>query len=73
MPKLIEMLVKLCCCCLLSTHFVRSFLNKDLLEIFPFLSNNYQKTSNMRTGTEMVNLYVHQALKIIAALSPILY
>ena len=34
---------------------VRSFQNKDLLKIFPFLSNKCQQTGNMRTGTEIVN------------------
>ena len=31
------------------------FQNKDLLEIFPFLSNNCRKTGNMRTRAEIVN------------------
>ena len=40
---------------MLCTRCVRSFQNKDLLEIFPLLSNNYRKTSITRTGTEIVN------------------
>ena len=42
-------------CHLLSSRCVCSFQNKQLLEIFPFLSNNCQKICNMRTGTEIVN------------------
>ena len=45
----------LSCCHLVSRCCVCSFQHKDLLEMFPFLSNNYRKTGNMRTGTETVN------------------
>ena len=41
------------CFHLLSAHYVRSFQNKDLLEIIPFLSNNCKKAGN--NGTEIVN------------------
>ena len=43
------------CCHQLSVHRVRSFQNKLLLEIFPFLSNNRRKMNNTRAGTEIVN------------------
>ena len=39
----------------MSARYVRSFQNKHLLEIFPFLNNNCRKKGNMRTGTEIVN------------------
>ena len=51
MLKLIEVLMKhLCCRHLLSAQ--------NLLQDFPFLSNTYQKSGNIRTGTEIVNLYI---------------
>ena len=46
-----------CFCHLLSARCVCSFQNKALLKIL-FLSNNYQKTDNMRMGTEIVNTYI---------------
>ena len=53
------MLVKqLCCCHLLSARCICSFQCNNLLEIFLFLSNNCQKTGNMRTVTEIVYLCV---------------
>ena len=53
------MLVKwLSCCHLLSACCVCSFRNKDLFEIFLFLSNNCQKTGNMTTRTEIINLCI---------------
>ena len=42
-------------CHVLSARCVRSFRNKHILDISPFLSNNPRKMSNMRTGTEIVN------------------
>ena len=36
-------------------YFVWSFQNKDLLDIFLFLSNSWRKIVFMRTGTEIVN------------------
>ena len=38
-----------------SERCVRSFHNKDILEIVPFLSNNCRKTVDIRTETEIVN------------------
>ena len=50
------MLVKwLSNCHLLSARCVRTFQNKNLLEIFPFLSSNCRNTGNVRTGTQIVN------------------
>ena len=46
---------ELCCCHLLSARWVGLNQNKDLLEIFPFHSNNCRKMFNIRTGTESVN------------------
>ena len=40
---------------LLTVRCVRSFQNKDLLDIFLFLSNSCRKTGNMRTRTKIVN------------------
>ena len=39
-------------CCL---HTVLSFQNKDLLKMFPFLSENSRKMGNIKTGIEIVN------------------
>ena len=39
---------------MLSARCIRSFQNKYSLEPFPFLSNNYRKTVNIRTRTEIV-------------------
>ena len=49
------LLKQVCCCHLLSAPYVRSFQNKFLLGMFPFLSNNCREMGNMRTGTEIVN------------------
>ena len=46
-----------CFCHLQFARCVCSFQNKALLKIL-FLSNNYQKTDNMRMGTEIVNPYI---------------
>ena len=43
-------------CHMLYVSSVHLFQNKELLEMFPFLSNNFQKTSNMRTRTGILNL-----------------
>ena len=46
---------------MLPARYVRLFQNKDLLEIFQFLSNNCRKTGNMRTGSvppSLTKLYI---------------
>ena len=54
--KLTKVLVKrLRCCYLLSARCVYSSQNKDLLEMFPFLSFNCRKTGNTGTRIEIVN------------------
>ena len=57
---------------LVKKRCVRSFQNKHVLEIFPFLSNNCRKTGNVRTGTEIVNpciklFYLHRSYKKVVA------
>ena len=39
----------------MSARCVRSFQNEDLLKIFPFLSNNCQKSGSLRNGTKIVS------------------
>ena len=43
------------CCQLMSAHYVRSFQNKHILELFSFRSINRRKMGNMKTGSEIVN------------------
>ena len=49
----------------MSAHYVRSFQNKHLLEIFPFLNSNFRKMGNMRTGTEIANPCINAMNKLI--------
>ena len=56
--------MKYYCCHLLPVRYGRSFQNKDLLKLFPFLSNNCQKMGNMRIGTEIVNPCIFPILPV---------
>ena len=64
MLKLLEVFMKYYCCHLLPVRYGRSFQNKDLLKLFPFLSNNCQKMGNMRIGTEIVNPCIFPILPV---------
>ena len=49
---------------LLSARCVRSFQNKDLLEIILFIINNCRKTGYIRAWTQIVNVCIPTAWKV---------